>query len=467
MKEKLNVRHTIMVGAAFLAITAFWQMYNNVNPLILTNTFHLDETITGIIMAADNVFALFLLPIFGMLSDKTKTPMGKRKPFILVGTLLSVIIMIQLPILDDGYYDAPATWKIILYVVMLGLLLISMGSFRSPAVALMPDVTPKPFRSRGNAIINLMGSVGGIIYLLLTSFLYSKARTEKLAHVSYLMLFLIVAGIMLVALFVVMMFVNENKWVAQADEYERTHSEEPLTVTGEPGKTVNTGAPDTNASEESDKKKKGSSLEPPVLRSLLFLLISIALWFIAYNAIETWFTTYAAAKWNMSLGDSSMCLTIATAAAIIMFIPLGILASKIGRKTSILIGVTMLFVNFLICFVYTFFSNQFSPILYVIFSLIGIGWAMINVNSLPMVVEMCKNSDIGKFTGYYYTFSMAAQIVTPVLAGFLLKNVGYYTLFLYSMLFSALAFFTMLFVRHGDHKSEAKKGIEAFDEMDS
>ena len=175
------------------------------------------------------------------------------------------------------------------------------------------------------------------------------------------------------------------------------------------------------------------------------------------NAIETWFTTYAAAKWNMSLGDSSMCLTIATAAAIIMFIPLGILASKIGRKTSILIGVTMLFVNFLICFVYTFFSNQFSPILYVIFSLIGIGWAMINVNSLPMVVEMCKNSDIGKFTGYYYTFSMAAQIVTPVLAGFLLKNVGYYTLFLYSMLFSALAFFTMLFVRHGDHKAVAKK----------
>ena len=447
MKEKLNVRHTIMVGAAFLAITAFWQMYNNVNPLILTNTFHLDETITGIIMAADNVFALFLLPIFGMLSDKTKTPMGKRKPFILVGTLLSVIIMIQLPILDDGYYAAPATWKIILYVVMLGLLLISMGSFRSPAVALMPDVTPKPFRSRGNAIINLMGSVGGIIYLLLTSFLYSKARTEKLAHVSYLMLFLIVAGIMLVALFVVMMFVNENKWVAQADEYERTHSEETLT-------------------EEDNATKKGSSLEPPVLRSLLFLLISIALWFIAYNAIETWFTTYAAAKWNMSLGDSSMCLTIATAAAIIMFIPLGILASKIGRKTSILIGVTMLFVNFLICFVYTFFSNQFSPILYVIFSLIGIGWAMINVNSLPMVVEMCKNSDIGKFTGYYYTFSMAAQIVTPVLAGFLLKNVGYYTLFLYSMLFSALAFFTMLFVRHGDHKSEAKKGIDAFEEMD-
>ena len=169
----------------------------------------------------------------------------------------------------------------------------------------------------------------------------------------------------------------------------------------------------------------------------------------------------------MSLGEATKCLTIATAAAVVMFIPLGHLASFIGRKKSILIGVGLLFANFGICFFYTFFFDSFHPLLYVVFSLIGIGWAMINVNSLPMVVEMCKNSDIGKFTGLYYTFSMAAQIVTPILAGLLLNRVGYFTLFLYAMVFAALAFVTMMFVRHGDHKAVAKSTIDAFEEMDS
>ncbi|MBR6094132.1 MAG: MFS transporter [Lachnospiraceae bacterium] len=458
-KEKLNVRHTVFVGAAFLAITAFWQMYNNVNPLILTNTFHLNELFTGIIMAADNVFALFLLPLFGSLSDRTKSPMGKRKPFILVGTLISVALLIQLPILDNMYYDSPAVSKLVMYIVVLALLLISMSSFRSPAVALMPDVTPKPFRSRGNAIINLMGSVGGIIYLIITSILYSEAKTAGKEHVSYLLLFAIIGGIMIAALIVIMLLVNEPKWTKQAEEYELRHPEEinALDADAEKEKTDDAG----NATADSSK------LPAPVFRSLMFLLISISLWFISYNSIETWFTTYAAAKWSMSLGEATKCLTIATAAAILMFIPLGYFASFIGRKKSILIGIALLFVNFGVCFFYTFFSNTFHPILFVVFSLVGIGWAMINVNSLPMVVEMCKNSDIGKFTGYYYTFSMAAQIVTPILAGWLLNKVGYFTLFLYAMVFAALSFVTMMFVRHGDHKAVAKSSIDAFEEMDS
>ena len=298
-KEKLNVRHTIFVGAAFLAITAFWQMYNNVNPLILTNTFHLNEFFTGIIMAADNVFAIFLLPLFGALSDKTKSPMGKRKPFILVGTLISVFLLIQLPFLDDAFFNSPSMTKVVMYIVVLALLLIAMSSFISPAVALMPDVTPKPFRSRGNAIINLMGSVGGIMYLIVTSILYSEAKTAGKEHVSYILLFAIIAGIMLAALVVVMLLVNEPKWVKEAEEYELRHPEEAAlnAVEGNPG--------NASSGDETDSSKDSSRLPAPVMRSLIFLLVSIALWFISYNSIETWFTTYAAAKWNMSLGEAT------------------------------------------------------------------------------------------------------------------------------------------------------------------
>ena len=154
---KLNYKRTFLVGLAFLSICAFWQMYDNVVPLILTNTFHLNETYSGAIMAADNILALFLLPFFGSLSDKSETKIGKRMPYILFGTGMVCILMNILPFLDNGYYRAPNNFKLVSFVIVLGLLLIAMGTYRSPAVALMPDVTPKPLRSKANAIINQIG----------------------------------------------------------------------------------------------------------------------------------------------------------------------------------------------------------------------------------------------------------------------------------------------------------------------
>mgnify|MGYP003303465783 CR=1 FL=1 len=204
-------------------------------------------------------------------------------------------------------------------------------------------------------------------------------------------------------------------------------------------------------------------LPPAVRRSLGFLLASIALWFIGYNAIETWFTTFADKMWGMALGDATLCLTIATAGAICSYIPVGIAASRVGRRRTILFGVLLLTACFGSGYVYTLFNNTFHPALYALFALVGVAWASINVNSLPMVVEMCRGSDVGKFTGYYYTASMAAQTITPIVAGWLLKHVSYSVLFLYSAIFVALAFFTMLMVRHGDVKVEAKRGLEAFD----
>ena len=439
---QLNTKQTVRIGFAFLSICAFWQMYNSIIPLVLTNTFHMNETLSGGIMAADNVLALFLLPLFGGISDRCKNKMGKRKPFVLFGTIAAVILMMLLPLVDNSYFANPSTTKLALFIGILGCLLVTMGTYRSPAVALMPDVTPKPLRSKANAVINLMGAVGGIAYLLIASVMYSSAKTEGLEHVNYMPIFAVVAGIMLVALLIVMISVDEVKLNKEMQEYEAAHPEENLIQEDESG---------------------NEELPKPVKKSLIFLLISIALWFIAYNAMETWFTTYANKMWNMSLGSASMCLTLATGGAIISYIPVGVIASKVGRKKTIMTGVVILASCFIFAFGYTCMRDTFHPLLCIVFALVGLAWAAINVNSLPMVVEMCKGSDIGKFTGYYYTFSMAAQIVTPIVAGWLLHHVGYQTLFPYAAIFTIAAFITMLFVKHGDSKAEPKVGLEAFD----
>ena len=435
---KLNTKRTVLVGFAFLSICAFWQMYDNLIPKILTETFGIGESISGVIMASDNVLALFLLPLFGGLSDKCTSKLGRRRPFILFGTLAAVALMMALPVLTDSFHAEPATWKLVCFVIGLGLLLVAMGTYRSPAVALMPDVTPKPLRSKANAIINLMGAVGGILYLIITTFLY---KTSAEVYVSYLPLFAIVGGIMLLALAVVMLFVNEPKLVAEQKKYEEAHPEENLTEVTE----------------------SGEALPADVKKSLSFLLVSIALWFIGYNGVTTWFSVYASNMWGMTLGQANTCLTIATAGAIVSYIPVGNVASKVGRRKTIRFGTLLLSGSFAVAFLYTMTIGSFSPVLYALFILVGVAWASINVNSLPMVVEMCKGSEVGKFTGLYYTFSMTAQIMTPIVAGWLLENVDYKTLFPYAAIFVFASFITMGFVKHGDNKVEAKKGLEAFD----
>ena len=222
---KLNNKRTVLVGLAFLSICAFWQMYDNVIPLILTKTFHLNETFSGAIMAADNVLALFLLPFFGTLSDRTNTKHGKRTPYIIGGTLAAVILLNILPLLDNSYYAAASAGKMIAFVIVLGLLLISMGVYRSPAVALMPDVTPKPLRSRANAIINLMGAVGGIIYLAIAAVMYPNSKVLGLEHVNYQPLFIVVALIMAASIILLKLTINEPKLAEENRALEAQHPE--------------------------------------------------------------------------------------------------------------------------------------------------------------------------------------------------------------------------------------------------
>mgnify|MGYP000948983848 FL=1 len=445
---KLNNKRTILVGLAFLSICAFWQMHDNVIPLILTKTFHMNETYSGVIMAADNILALFLLPFFGSLSDRTSTKLGKRMPFILFGTGCAVILM-NLPLLDNSYAAEPSPLKLASFVIVLALLLIAMGTYRSPAVALMPDVTPKPLRSRANAIINLMGAVGGVFYLAFAAVLYPNSKVKALEeagkHVDYQPLFLIVSAVMFLAVGILFLTIRERKLTEENQALEAQHPEWNLAV---------------------DDGSGNEALPKPVKRSLAFLLASIALWFIGYNGVTTWFSTYVDVVMGQGLGGASQCLLIATVGAVVSYIPIGALAAKIGRKRTIQIGIVLLAACFAMGYVLTTMYTTITPVMFIVFALVGFAWAAINVNSLPMVVEMCKGSDIGKFTGYYYTASMAAQVVTPVLAGTLMRQIDYRVLFPYAALFVALSFVTMLFVRHGDVKAAAKKGLEAFEDME-
>ena len=428
---KLDNKRTITIGFAFLAISAFWQMYDNIIPLILKYFFNIGDTLSGGIMALDNIFALIMLPLFGAWSYKVNHKRGKRTPFIFVGTVIAVAAMLLLPL-------AANSRNLVLFVAALFVTLFAMSTFRSPAVSLMPDVTPKPLRSKANAIINLMGAIGVICALALIMFLVGEGKTPN-----YEPLFIAIAAIMVISLVILLTKVDENKFVAERIAKEKEWGiEDEEEITDENGNTT---------------------LPKPVKRSLVFLLLSVAFWYMAYNAVTTAFSKYATEMWGMEGGGFAGALMVASVGALISFIPVGIISSKIGRKKVILFGVLLLAASFFCgCL---FKTPNFG--VNIVFLLVGMAWASINVNSYPMVVEMCKGSDIGKFTGMYYTFSMAAQVLTPILSGFFLEHVGYWTLFPYATVFAVIAFCTMLNVKHGDSKPEPPKGkLEAFDVED-
>lgn len=514
---KLNYKRIILVGFAFFLIQAFWQAYDNTIPMILTNKFGMSQAWSGAIMALDNVLALFMLPLFGAISDKHHSKWGRRTPFIVVGTLIAAVMLIALSFVDNAQlhhisdvaaiddpaaletiYDREAdetlltpggqkfvlirqftkeeftqirsqitvdgaavtnpdytnyvmparqacAWDatakspvtLVFFIALLLVILVSMSVFRSPAVALMPDVTLKPLRSKANAVINLMGSAGGILVLVLGMvFATSAVRNSLMSYIGY---FAVIAAIMLAALVVFMLTVRENEWAAEMQQ-----------------QSVELGLEDKEEAATGERK-----LSVDEVKSLIFLLLSIVLWFFGYNAVTSKYSVYAS---NILHKDYNLTLIIAQAAAIISYLPVGFIASKVGRKKTILAGVVMLTAAFTTA---SFMSAE-SPtmLMNAMFALAGIAWATINVNSFPMVVEMCSGGNVGKYTGFYYTASMAAQVATPMLSGLLMDRMGMHVLFPYAAVFTALAFVTMLFVRHGDSKPEVKRGLEALDEME-
>lgn len=439
MGKKLNYGRTFLIGLAFMSISSFWQIYDNIIPLILTNSFGLGDTVTGVIMALDNVLAIVLLPVFGAISDKVNTRLGKRTPFIIAGTTLAVTFMLILPVADKAV-------NLPLFVGALFGALVSMGLYRSPAVALMPDLTPNRLRSKANAIINLLGAVGGVYSLIMIKLLVPAVEKPN-----YQPLFLSVAVIMVVAVVVLVLTINEKKIAAKVAKEEEAFRAEQKAA----GVAVE--------EKEEDVEVKKTVLSPEVKRSMIFMLASIFMWFTAYNAVTTAFSRYSVEVWKLEGGGFADCLLVATIAAIISYIPIGQISGTIGRKKTIMAGVLLMAA----CYLFAIFMKEYHPGINVAFALIGVAWAAINVNSYPMIVAMSKGADIGKFTGTYYTFSMAAQIITPILSGYLLENVSYMTLFPYALFFSLLAFVTMTQVKHGDVKPQVKKDLlENFDVED-
>jgi Na+/melibiose symporter-like transporter len=337
---KLNVKRTLLVGLAFMSISAFWQLYDTIIPLILKNDFALEDGFAGFIMALDNILALFLLPLFGLLSDRCGMKIGRRMPFILGGTAVAALVMLRLP---GAANDGNAT----LFYIGLGVLLIAMGTYRSPAVALMPDVTPKPLRSKGNAIINLMGAVGGVFALAAIQLLVKKAA-EGSFRVDYGPVFIAVAAFMVVAVVALALTVRERRLVKEMEDihYGVDPEEEQATQVMEGGT---------------------EKLPPALFRSLLLILFSVFLWFMGYNAITTAFSKYAQEMWNMGPGAAAACLMVATGGAIVSYLPIGILSARFGRKRMIQFGIILLS----LCFASGMVFTAFTPALYVMFALVG------------------------------------------------------------------------------------------------
>ena len=460
---KLNYKRTILVGFAFFLISAFWQAYDAIVPLILTNHFGLPQSASGAVMSIDNVLAVFLLPIFGAISDKVNTKIGRRTPFILGGTLVAVtafvgltfadnyqlsrVVAAGIPAIEEGAAVSATEMALKLttenplplvgFIATLLVVLLAMATFRSPAVALMPDVTVKPLRSKGNAIINLMGTAGGILVLVL-GMVFATSKNHYMQYTPYV---IAVVSIMLTGLVIFLITVKEKKWAAEMEE-----------------DSIRLGLEETSTEENDDANRR--KLSKSELSSLLLILASVALWYIGYNSITSKYSVYAT---NILGFDFNFTLIIAQAAAIVSYIPVGMIASKFGRRKTILAGIIMLATAF---FVGNFITSS-SPelIMYPVFILAGMGWATINVNSFPMVVELARGGDVGKYTGYYYTASMAAQIVAPILSGFLYDLVGMRIMFFaFGTLFVALSFVTMFFVKHGDSKPVQKKSaLESLD----
>ena len=649
---KLNYPQTFKVGFAFAIIMLFWTAYDFVVPLLLEQAYGLPSWARGIIMGLDNLLSLFMLPLFGKLSDNAKGKLvkkwGRRTPFIVIGTVCAVVLMVFVPVitlrqaekadklttsieakLDSNefmeplltewydnavagkegsanycdltylnqkgnnvsreefislryyskmtskkavlnmignttyYYDASGDGKftddeivtdlsaqspvegktyqnlldsnasykkyvaagmnnyisneihekctktsegvksLVVYMVILLLVLIAMATFRSPAVALMPDVTPKPLRSQANAIINLCGGVGGAIAFLIYTVVLFGQRLEN-----YVIIFGSVAGGMLLLLAGFLALVNERKMVAKCQEickeYEiddfaegenpnaERFAEELISEgdaeynldskpSGDAQQLLDTGAKAENKEQiapetlefaqqvvENTKKKRQtpkewwsakSELERGRLKSFALILASIFMWFMGYNAVSSNLSIYTTKALNLSAGIASIISGVSMGISAIAFIPVGYMAAKIGRRKSIMIGFGMAVVSFVLIFAAVSPNDNAAipSVLFALFYLIaGFGLIIANVNTFPMVTELSTAETVGQYTGYYYMATMSAQAITPAIGGAIMDAGGNKYLFLYSAICVVIAIALMIFVKHGDSAMTAK-----------
>lgn len=555
MNLKLDYKKTIKVGFAFAIIQCFWVVYDYVIPLLIDNAFGLSNAMRGLIMGLDNLLALFMLPLFGKISDSCKSKYGRRTPFIVLGTLAAIVLMIFIPVTtasqlkeanvirndletrfiedaafrqekltefyddaesgenkyiskivfdelsgkiskeefvnlttDDeaGYFNRFAkdgmnryindqvynqvtkqhSVRLVFFILILFLVLVAMGTYRSPAVALMPDVTPKPLRSQANAIINLAGGVGGAIATI--TYMVGFLINEN----GYVGIYIANALSMGILLLCFIKLVNEPKMVDECrricEEYGITDEDDEAVdlkeQEAEDGVTADKAADETVLSAEKQKLKKSKTI------SFLLILASIFMWFMGYNAVSSNLSIYIV---NV-LGCTPFIGTVVSAASMavsaVAFIPVGMLAVKIGRKKSIMLGLLFATVSF-VC-VFLFIKPQWGisvkAIMFALFYLIaGFGLIVVNVNTFPMVVELSSAKDVGKYTGYYYMATMSAQAITPYIGGLFMDHLSNRSLFAYSAVCVIISIVLMALVKHGDSKPLPKKKVyEMMEDVD-
>ena len=555
MNLKLDYKKTIKVGFAFAIIQCFWVVYDYVIPLLIDNAFGLSNAMRGLIMGLDNLLALFMLPLFGKISDSCKSKYGRRTPFIVLGTLAAIVLMIFIPVTtasqlkeanvirndletrfiedaafrqekltefyddaesgenkyiskivfdelsgkiskeefvnlttDDeaGYFNRFAkdgmnryindqvynqvtkqhSVRLVFFILVLFLVLVAMGTYRSPAVALMPDVTPKTLRSQANAIINLAGGVGGAIATI--TYMVGFLINEN----GYVGIYIANALSMGILLLCFIKLVNEPKMVDECrricEEYGITDEDDEAVdlreQEAEDGVTADKAADEAVLSAEKQKLKKSKTI------SFLLILASIFMWFMGYNAVSSNLSIYIV---NV-LGCTPFIGTVVSAASMavsaVAFIPVGMLAVKIGRKKSIMLGLLFATVSF-VC-VFLFIKPQWGisvkAIMFALFYLIaGFGLIVVNVNTFPMVVELSSAKDVGKYTGYYYMATMSAQAITPYIGGLFMDHLSNRSLFAYSAVCVIISIVLMALVKHGDSKPLPKKKVyEMMEDVD-
>lgn len=410
VKDKLDVKKTLLLSFGFFASSIAWSVYNSFVPQIL-ESFALSTTFIGFIMTFDNIFGVVFQPLFGGLSDKTQTRFGRRMPYIFIGIPICAAAFIFIPYMSS-------LWSLMAVLVIFTFV---MSAWRSPVVALMPDITPGKYRSQANGIVNLMGGVGSLLAFAGGGILFKMG--------GFPLPFLMSAVLMIIALIVLVFFVREP-----AVAYEAEVQEDKVKVVLTRG----------------EKK------------SLILILLGVFFWFTGQNAVETFFTLYATNALGMDGGSAAITLSIFSLSFMVFAVPSGILGAKIGRRNMILIGlvgVTALFIPLI-------FASNIWMVRICLFAG-GLFWACVNINSLPMVVKMAGGSKVGTFVGYYYFFSFGSQIISPVLYGFIRDMTGSYnTLFLYASIAFVLAIACLIFVKHGEEQPETTSAREILENLD-
>ncbi|MCR5490858.1 MAG: MFS transporter [Bacilli bacterium] len=461
---KLNMKRTFIIGFAFFGILLLWQVYDVWCPTLLQEAF-MEMTgatksedvqyLVGVMMALDNLAALILMPIFGKLSDKTHTKLGKRMPYILVGTFVCAIAFPFVPLFFhfNNYVGM---------IVMMAIVLIFAMMYRNPAVALMPDLTPKPLRSKANGIINIMGYIGGAFATLvgmvfvLTDYLGDGKETWAKGNVWAIVGPFLVASVLMVISAVVLIFtIRENELAVElADELAE----------GEKQAAV------ADSVEDDDEKPMSKAN----FIMLILILAAEFFWFMSDNGVATFMLNYSRAFLGAKSSGNMIMTLIGGVGSVIGFAAGGFIADKIGRKWTISSGLMLAILGYISWIIFQFAIGKgafdektgyysFPLYLYLVWGIKGFGMSLVHLNSFPMVVELCSKKKVGQFTGYYYMASMAAQTITPILLGLLLRNenIEWSVLPIYALICSSISFVVFLFVKNiKAHKVANAKGLE-------